>query len=116
MDLKHPLSIHQSMQLQEPPAAASQNPNPPSSTDAPPKQVALAMERLGQTSRLTADVRLGAGCLLEALSLLQFLTREINPCNCLLKKMLPYANTSKDLRSVASRFLFQAAGTLFLYP
>ncbi|KAF9665086.1 hypothetical protein SADUNF_Sadunf16G0085500 [Salix dunnii] len=30
-------------------------------------KVALAMERLGQTLRLTADVRLGSGCLLEAL-------------------------------------------------
>ncbi|XVE61402.1 hypothetical protein DITRI_Ditri06bG0036700 [Diplodiscus trichospermus] len=42
---------------------------PPSSTtgEAPPKQVALAMDRLGQAARLIADIRLGADRLLEAL-------------------------------------------------
>lgn len=51
----------------EPPSASTQNPNLSPSTDAPPKQVALAMERLSQASRLIADVRLGADRLLEAL-------------------------------------------------
>ncbi|CAN4110366.1 unnamed protein product [Withania somnifera] len=37
------------------------------SGDAPPKQVAMALERLGQASRLIADIRLGADRLLEAL-------------------------------------------------
>lgn len=35
--------------------------------DAPPKQVAQALEQLGQAGRLIADVRLGADRLLEAL-------------------------------------------------
>lgn len=33
--------------------------------DAPPKQVALAMERLGEASRLFADIRIGVDQLLE---------------------------------------------------
>ncbi|PWA63711.1 mediator complex subunit [Artemisia annua] len=39
----------------------------PSSAAAPPKQVALAMDRLAQAARLIADIRLGADRLLEAL-------------------------------------------------
>ena len=35
--------------------------------DAPPKQVAQAMERLGRAGRIIADIRLGADRLLEAL-------------------------------------------------
>ncbi|KAH6773951.1 mediator of RNA polymerase II transcription subunit [Perilla frutescens var. hirtella] len=47
-------------------------PPPPAMTatetgDAPPKQVAQALEQLGQAGRLIADVRLGADRLLEAL-------------------------------------------------
>ncbi|XP_072961326.1 mediator of RNA polymerase II transcription subunit 27 isoform X1 [Typha angustifolia] len=38
-----------------------------SSAEAPPKQVALAMDRLGRAGRLIADIRLGADRLLEAL-------------------------------------------------
>ncbi|CAA6654516.1 unnamed protein product [Spirodela intermedia] len=38
-----------------------------SAADAPPKQVARAMDRLGRAARLVADVRLGADRLLEAL-------------------------------------------------
>ncbi|XP_075522238.1 mediator of RNA polymerase II transcription subunit 27-like isoform X3 [Primulina tabacum] len=40
---------------------------PPEAGDAPPKQVAQALERLGEAGRLIADVRLGADRLLEAL-------------------------------------------------
>lgn len=48
----------------------SNDPPPQSSTaEAPPKQVALAMERLTQAARHIADVRLGADRLLEALFL-----------------------------------------------
>lgn len=38
-----------------------------SAVDAPPKQVARAMDRLGRAARLVADVRIGADRLLEAL-------------------------------------------------
>ncbi|XP_042022647.1 mediator of RNA polymerase II transcription subunit 27-like [Salvia splendens] len=40
---------------------------PPPAGNAPPKQVAQALEQLGQAGRLIADVRLGADRLLEAL-------------------------------------------------
>ncbi|XP_042441788.1 mediator of RNA polymerase II transcription subunit 27-like [Zingiber officinale] len=39
------------------------------STEAPPKQVALAMERLASAARKIADIRLGADRLLEAIFL-----------------------------------------------
>lgn len=43
------------------------HPDDPAGGDAPPKQVAQAMERLGRAGRLIADIRLGADRLLEAL-------------------------------------------------
>ncbi|KAJ6749961.1 hypothetical protein OIU85_000572 [Salix viminalis] len=100
MDVKHSLSIQQSMQLQEPPAAASQNPNPPSSTDAPPKQVALAMERLGQASRLIADVRLGADRLLEALFIAAVPHQRTKPLQLFVKEDASMRQHLQDLRSV----------------
>ncbi|KAJ6425650.1 hypothetical protein OIU84_026261 [Salix udensis] len=100
MEVKHPLSIQQSMQLQEPPAAASQNPNPPSSTDAPPKQVALAMERLGQASRLIADVRLGADRLLEALFIAAVPHQRNKPLQLFVKEDASMRQHLQDLRSV----------------
>ncbi|XP_047055226.1 mediator of RNA polymerase II transcription subunit 27-like [Lolium rigidum] len=48
-----------------PPAAARAHETV--SGDAPPKQVAQAMERLGRAGRIIADIRLGADRLLEAL-------------------------------------------------
>ncbi|KAG8382663.1 hypothetical protein BUALT_Bualt05G0100700 [Buddleja alternifolia] len=51
--------------------AAAPPPPPPqdaaTARDAPPKQVAQALEQLGQAGRLIADVRLGADRLLEAM-------------------------------------------------
>ncbi|KAL5655019.1 hypothetical protein ACJX0J_034338, partial [Zea mays] len=43
------------------------HPHDPVGGDAPPKQVAQAMERLGRAGRFIADIRLGADRLLEAL-------------------------------------------------
>lgn len=104
MDMKpHPLLIQQQqqpMQLQEPPAAASQNPNPPSSADAPPKQVALAMERLGQASRLIADVRLGADRLLEALFIAAVPHQSNKPLQLFVKEDASMRQHLQDLRSV----------------
>ncbi|OEL37509.1 Mediator of RNA polymerase II transcription subunit 27 [Dichanthelium oligosanthes] len=48
-------------------APTMSHPNDPAGGDAPPKQVAQAMERLGRAGRLIADIRLGADRLLEAL-------------------------------------------------
>lgn len=62
------------MYQQQPPqqqthiAATKSKPDEPLK-EAPPKQVAMAMERLGQAARLIADIRLGADRLLEALFL-----------------------------------------------
>ena len=50
-----------------PSASAVAHPNDPAGGDAPPKQVAQAMERLGGAGRLIAEIRLGADRLLEAL-------------------------------------------------
>ncbi|CAI9112675.1 OLC1v1013151C4 [Oldenlandia corymbosa var. corymbosa] len=55
-----------------PPQTAASNAGPqPSASEpifeAPPKQVALAMDRLSQAGRLIADIRIGADRLLEAL-------------------------------------------------
>ncbi|KAG1338878.1 Mediator of RNA polymerase II transcription subunit 27 [Cocos nucifera] len=62
--------------MQQPQAAVSgavPPQDPPDSsgatTEAPPKQVALAMDRLARAARLIADIRLGADHLLEALFL-----------------------------------------------
>lgn len=88
------------MQLQEPPAAASQNPNPPYSADAPPKQVALAMERLGQASRLIADVRLGADRLLEALFIAAVPHQSNKPLQLFVKEDASMRQHLQDLRSV----------------
>lgn len=53
------------MQQPAAPPPAQQPPAP--AGNAPPKQVAQALEQLGQAGRLIADVRLGADRLLEAL-------------------------------------------------
>ncbi|KAL3830698.1 hypothetical protein ACJIZ3_019500 [Penstemon smallii] len=57
--------------MQQQAAAPTQSAPPQDATaatgDAPPKQVAQALERLGQAGRLIADVRLGADRLLEGL-------------------------------------------------
>ncbi|WRX24511.1 Mediator complex [Theobroma cacao] len=59
----------QSAATAAPPLPQPATSTPPSSTagEAPPKQVALAMDRLGHAARLIADIRLGADRLLEAL-------------------------------------------------
>ncbi|KAF0897949.1 hypothetical protein E2562_001647 [Oryza meyeriana var. granulata] len=49
------------------PAATAAHQHEGAGGDAPPKQVAQAMERLGRAGRLIADIRLGADRLLEAL-------------------------------------------------
>lgn len=52
-----------------PPQTAVVPPGTPSdqTVEAPPKQVALAMDRLANAGRLIADIRIGADRLLEAL-------------------------------------------------
>lgn len=65
--------MQQQAQAQAQSAVAVAAPPPPARAheaaggDAPPKQVAQAMERLGRAGRIIADIRLGADRLLEAL-------------------------------------------------
>ena len=58
-------SLQQLQLLQNPTEAA----NSQSELEAPPKQVAQAMERLNQAARVIADIRLGADRVFEALFL-----------------------------------------------
>lgn len=77
--------------MQQPsPAPAQTAAVPPRSqndqtVEAPPKQVALAMDRLSQAGRLIADVRIGADRLLEAL---------------IIAASQPYNQSSKSLQLV----------------
>ncbi|KAK8963728.1 Mediator of RNA polymerase II transcription subunit 27 [Platanthera guangdongensis] len=72
---RRPADTGKMMRIQTPGSAAppqtQQNPQDPASTmaDAPPKQVAAAMERLSRAARLIADIRIGADRLLELLFL-----------------------------------------------
>ncbi|CAN0847524.1 Mediator of RNA polymerase II transcription subunit 27 [Linum grandiflorum] len=68
MDVKPNLQM-QHLQQQPDPQVAAAIPTPTASqpAEAPPKQVALAMDRLSQAARLIADVRIGADQILEAL-------------------------------------------------
>ncbi|KAK7284785.1 hypothetical protein RJT34_19538 [Clitoria ternatea] len=63
--------VGKTAQMQQTQQAPFSTPTPPSSggsaTEAPPKQVALAMDKLGQAERIIADIRIGADRLLEAL-------------------------------------------------
>ncbi|RYR32879.1 hypothetical protein Ahy_A10g047404 isoform B [Arachis hypogaea] len=62
----------QQSQQAPPHSTSTPPPAPPSSTggsaaEAPPKQVALAMDKLGEAERIIADIRIGADRVLEAL-------------------------------------------------
>lgn len=66
----HTHKMHHHQHTHQPPQTTVSPPESYSSTaDAPPKQVALAMDRLAHAARLIADIRLGADRLLEALFL-----------------------------------------------
>lgn len=70
------------------------------SRDAPPKQVAMALERLGQASRLIADIRLGADRLLEALFVAAQPQHSSKPLHLILKEEASMRQHLQDLRSV----------------
>ncbi|GKC25065.1 hypothetical protein Tco_1027215, partial [Tanacetum coccineum] len=70
---------------------------------APPKQVALAMDRLAQAARLIADIRLGADRLLEALFIAgqQPSPGSINkPLNMIVKEGASMRQYLHDLRAI----------------
>lgn len=109
MDVKlNALMQHHPQQPQPEPQSLplqNSNPNPTtipaSSSDAPPKQVALAMDRLGQAARLIADVRLGADRLLEALFTSSVLPHQNStPVQLFIKEDASMRQHLQDLRAI----------------
>ncbi|XP_074287232.1 mediator of RNA polymerase II transcription subunit 27 [Silene latifolia] len=102
--------LQQHSQQQQPPTSTT-TPSGEVSGEAPPKQVAMAMDRLGQASRLISDIRIGADRLLEAL----FLSSESNQHP---SKTLSFIATQesamrqhlKDLRDIGRQL--EASGVL----
>jgi mediator of RNA polymerase II transcription subunit 27 len=94
------------MQQQLQPSQPAANlPIPPadnreSSKEAPPKQVALAMDRLGHAARLIADIRLGADRLLEALFVAGQPHQSSKPLNLIIKEESSMRNYLQELRSI----------------
>ncbi|GMP92908.1 hypothetical protein CsSME_00042954 [Camellia sinensis var. sinensis] len=71
-----------------------------STTEAPPKQVALAMDRLSHASRLIADIRLGADRLLEALFVAAQPHHSSKPLDLILKEEASMRKHLQDLRNI----------------
>uniref|UniRef100_A0A2P2JLW8 Mediator of RNA polymerase II transcription subunit 27 n=1 Tax=Rhizophora mucronata TaxID=61149 RepID=A0A2P2JLW8_RHIMU len=78
----------------------TQNPNPTPTADAPPKQVAVAMDRLAQAARLIADVRLGADRLLEVLFTSKHPPQSTKPWPLFIKEDASMRQHLDDLRAV----------------
>ncbi|KAH9674353.1 Mediator of RNA polymerase II transcription subunit 27 [Citrus sinensis] len=111
MDMKfqtptQPQPQPQQQQQQQQESQALANPNaspdqpPQSTTEAPPKQVALALERLAQAGRLIADVRLGADRLLEALFVAAQPHQSNKPLHLFIKEDAAMRQHLQDLRSI----------------
>ncbi|KAL6141659.1 hypothetical protein ACLB2K_059947 [Fragaria x ananassa] len=86
------------------PPQTTTTPPPPSvgstSAEAPPKQVALAMDRLGQAGRLIADIRLGADRLLEAMFVAAQPHQSRKPLHLFLNEDASMRLHLQDLRSI----------------
>ncbi|XP_052205352.1 mediator of RNA polymerase II transcription subunit 27 isoform X2 [Diospyros lotus] len=86
------------------PAAAKSVQSPPDSgesVEAPPKQVALAMDRLSQAGRVIADIRLGADRLLEALFVASRQPQQSpKPLQSILKEEASMRNCLQELRTI----------------
>ncbi|KAJ8899969.1 hypothetical protein K2173_024080 [Erythroxylum novogranatense] len=95
MDVKFNPQSQQQHQLQP----ESQVPNP-NAVDAPPKQVAVAMDRLAQAARLIADVRLGADRILEALFIVSHPHQSSKPIQLFIKEDASMRQHLQDLRSI----------------
>ncbi|WCJ34194.1 Mediator of RNA polymerase II transcription subunit 27 [Euphorbia peplus] len=87
-------------QQQESTSVGNQNSNQAPSGDAPPKQVAMAMDRLGQAARLIAEVRLGADRLLEALFIAAQPHQSNKPLQLFVKEDAAMRQHLQDLRAV----------------
>ncbi|KAH9737946.1 Mediator of RNA polymerase II transcription subunit 27 [Citrus sinensis] len=106
MDMKFQTPTQPQPQPQQQESQALANPNaspdqPPQSTaEAPPKQVALALERLAQAGRLIADVRLGADRLLEALFVAAQPHQSNKPLHLFIKEDAAMRQHLQDLRTI----------------
>lgn len=104
MDMKFQTPTQPQPQQQESQVLANPNASPdqpPQSTaEAPPKQVALALERLAQAGRLIADVRLGADRLLEALFVAAQPHQSNKPLHLFIKEDAAMRQHLQDLRSI----------------
>ncbi|KAJ4978955.1 hypothetical protein NE237_009735 [Protea cynaroides] len=96
-------------QLQAPEAITLQ-PEPEESgeppADAPPKQVAMAMESLGRAGRLIADIRIGADRLLEALFATAQPYQSNKPLHLILKEEALMRQYFQDLRAIVEEKFF----------
>lgn len=88
------------LQQQISPAAIPNDSPPGSMGEAPPKQVALAMDRLAQAGRLIADIRLGADRLLEALFISAQPHQSNKPVNLILKEETSMRQRLQELRNI----------------
>ncbi|GLT24888.1 hypothetical protein SLA2020_000510 [Shorea laevis] len=92
------------MQHQLQPQTPATVSTPPSTTgEAPPKQVALAMERLSHAARLIADIRLGADRLLEALFVAAEPHKRSKPLDLFIKEDSSMRQHLQDLRSIGNQ-------------
>ncbi|XP_021739515.1 mediator of RNA polymerase II transcription subunit 27-like [Chenopodium quinoa] len=119
--LQHP-QLHQQQQLQQysqqqslqqqPQQQQQQQPQVPAETseDAPPKQVAMAMDRLGQASRLIADIRIGADRLLEALFVSAESYQPQKTANLIVKEESAMRVHLQDLRNIGRQL--ESSGVL----
>ncbi|KAL3715982.1 hypothetical protein ACJRO7_007702 [Eucalyptus globulus] len=78
--------------------------------EAPPKQVALAMDRLSQAARLIADVRLGADRILEALFVAAQPHQSTKPHRSFTKEDTSMRQHFQDLRAIGK--LLEESGVL----
>jgi len=117
----------QQTQQQASTAPISTSTPPPSSggsaSEAPPKQVAQAMDKLGQAERIIADIRIGADRLFEALFVAAAQPDQAHkPLQMFLKEDACMRQYLQDLRSLGNRavafvplgfFLFRGLGFWF---
>lgn len=108
--------------MQQPPqatvAAVATAPSPDSGefpAEAPPKQVALAMDRLSHAGRLIADIRLGADRLLEAIFVAadRLPHQSEKPIHLIIKEEESMRKHLEDLRTVG-KSLFPLSISIFL--
>lgn len=87
-------------QMQQPQSAQSPSGGSSTAAEAPPKKVAMAMDRLTQAARLIADIRLGADRLLEALFVAAQPHQSTKPLHLFLNEDTSMRQHLQDLRIV----------------